>query len=452
MHREQYKRIVNFLQGLVLLAIETGIFAYVWYGKYADVIELPFFKRGNWAVIGMYALMAFLFTKIYSGYKIGYIRTMDTVYSNVIAMLCTNVVMYFQLVLISRHYYSASVMVLIMGIDVCVIILWTFACKRIYASIYPARNMIIIYDKYSPTFLMEKMNSRKDKYNVTKAISVNVGKEKLLEEISRYEAVVICDIEAVMRNFILKYCYKNSIRTYVTPRISDIIIIGSDEMHLFDTPLLLSRNQGLSIDQRFIKRAMDIIVSSVGIVIASPIMLICAIAIKAYDGGPVFYRQDRQTINGKIFRIYKFRSMIVDSEKNGARLAKKNDDRITPVGKVLRNLHFDELPQLFNVFVGDMSMVGPRPERPEICEQYMKEMPEFDFRLKVKAGLTGYAQVYGKYNTTPYDKLKLDLSYIQKQSILLDLKLMLLTFKIMFQKESSEGVENDQTTALKGKK
>ena len=224
-----------------------------------------------------------------------------------------------------------------------------------------------------------------------------------------YEGVIIWDLPSQIRNRYLKYCFSHSIRCYMSPKISDIILLGTDRIHLFDTPLLMCRNQGLSMEQRAAKRVLDIIVSGLGIIVSSPIMLIIAIAVKAYDGGPVFYLQDRLTYQGKEFRIRKFRSMCVDSEKNGARLASKHDSRITPVGHVLRNLHLDELPQLFNVFMGDMSLVGPRPERDVIMQEYEQEIPEFHYRLKVKAGLTGYAQVYGKYNTTPYDKLKLDL-------------------------------------------
>ena len=194
---------------------------------------------------------------------------------------------------------------------------------------------------------------------------------------------------------------------------------------------------------------MDILISGIGIIITSPIMLIIALAVKAYDRGPVFYFQDRLTLGGKPFKICKFRSMCVDSEKNGARLASRHDSRITPVGHVLRNLHLDELPQLFNVFKGDMSLVGPRPERESIMLEYEKELPEFYYRLKVKAGLTGYAQVYGKYNTTPYDKLKLDLFYIENYSFLLDIKLIFMTVKIFLQKEVSEGVDDRQVNALK---
>lgn len=259
----------------------------------------------------------------------------------------------------------------------------------------------------------------------------------------------MCDLPALERNQILKYCYRNDIRVYVTPKISDIIMDGADNIFLFDVPLLLCRNRGLSIEERMVKRIMDIVISLIGIVVASPFMLLIAIAIKLYDGGPVFYKQERLTRGGRPFMILKFRSMSTDSEAKGARLAAKNDTRVTPVGKVIRNIHFDELPQLFNILKGDMSVVGPRPERQVIMEEYRKELPEFDFRLKVKAGLTGYAQVFGKYNTTPYDKLKFDMQYIENYSFGLDIKIMILTFKILFQKENTEGIDESQTTALK---
>ena len=192
-----------------------------------------------------------------------------------------------------------------------------------------------------------------------------------------------------------------------------------------------------------------VVIALLAIVISSPFLLVIAVAIKLYDGGPVFYKQERLTRDRETFQIIKFRSMKVDSEKQGAQLAKKDDDRITPVGKIIRRTHLDELPQIFNILKGEMSFVGPRPERQEIAEKYEEIVPEFRFRLKVKAGLTGYAQVYGKYNTTPYDKLKLDLTYIQTYSAWLDVKLMLMTFKIMFQKENTEGVDEKQTTAIK---
>ena len=167
----------------------------------------------------------------------------------------------------------------------------------------------------------------------------------------------------------------------------------------------------------------------------------------------MLYKQVRCTRGGKEFYILKFRSMGVDAEKDGvARLSAKGDNRVTPVGKFIRKVRLDELPQLINIIKGEMSFIGPRPERPEIIKQYMEVMPEFEYRMKVKAGLAGYAQVYGKYNTTPYDKLKLDLAYIENYSVWLDLKLMLLTLKVLLWPDSTEGVEVDQITALKQEK
>ena len=277
----------------------------------------------------------------------------------------------------------------------------------------------------------------------------SIGHEELTKRIPDYEAVVLCDLPAHTRNKILKFCFEKSIRIYVTPKLSDIIISGSESIHLFDTPLYLCRNNGFSMDQRIFKRAMDIIGSLIGIIILSPFMLLTAVAIKAYDRGPVFFKQARLTQDGREFGIIKFRSMCIESEKNGAQLAKKHDDRITPVGRLIRKIHFDEIPQLFNILKGDMSIVGPRPERQEIASQYEEIIPEFRYRLKVKAGLTGYAQVYGKYNTTPYDKLKLDMLYIENYSFWLDIKILLMTFKVILQKENSEGIDENQITALK---
>ena len=187
---------------------------------------------------------------------------------------------------------------------------------------------------------------------------------------------------------------------------------------------------------------MDIVLSLLALILASPFMLIIAIAIKAEDKGPIFYKQKRATLNGKAFDILKFRSMIVDAEKEGVSIpATGKDPRITKVGRIIRACRVDELPQIINILKGDMSIVGPRPERLEHMEKYGAEVPEFCYRLKVKGGLTGYAQIYGKYNTSAYDKLRLDLMYIEHYSLIMDIKLILMTIRILFSKESTEGFE-----------
>ena len=304
--------------------------------------------------------------------------------------------------------------------------------------------MRIVYGNKNSTALIEKMSMRQDKYHICSSISCDEDIEKIKEQILRYEAVIISDVPSVMRNKLLKFTLDKSIRAYITPKLSDIIIRGSEDFNLFDTPLLLNRNEGLSFEQRFIKRCFDLIMGIVALLVLSPFMLIAALAVKLYDRGPVFYRQERLAIGGKSFCVFKSSRMVVDAEKHGAQLAGKNDDRITPVGRFLRRIRFDELPQLLNIIKGDMSFVGPRPERPQFCKKYEKTMPEFRYRLKVKAGLTGYAQVMGKYNTTPYDKLKLDLMYIENQSFLMDLKIILMTIKIVFVPDATEGITGDQ--------
>lgn len=449
--KDKYKHLLNFTANIISLAVEAAMFGWVWYMLYIPMLDKAntFFNRGNWAVIGMYVLFVFFFTKIFGGYRIGYMRISDIILSQILAVVLAMIVAYFEICLVANDYLPPQPLLLMTVTEIIFIVPWVVLVRKAYTRLYPPRQMLVIYGNYSPDDLIAKINTRKDKYNICAAESYRIGYEKLYPMIQKYNAVVLCDLPSEVRNQIMKYCYQESIRTYVTPKISDILFRGADDIHLFDTPLYLSRNQGLGIVDLFVKRLMDIIISLIGIVIASPFMIVIALCIKLYDHGPVLYRQERLTKDGEPFMIYKFRSMTTHSEDAGARLAAKGDERITPVGRVIRAIHFDELPQLFNILKGEMSVVGPRPERQIIADQYTEEIPEFVLRLKVKAGLTGYAQVYGKYNTTPYDKLKLDLTYIENYSVWMDIKILFLTFKILFQKENTEGVDQNQTTAIK---
>ncbi len=446
--REYGKRIIVFLLGALLLAALTFAFAFIWYTVYGLRIILPFWRRGNVLVVIIYGVILFLFAKMYSALKVGYLKRIDVISSWGITVFCANVIEYLQISLINRELMEVWPMLVLTVYDLAIIVLWAFFSGWMYRKLYKSSNLLVVYGDYSPDQFLKKMMRRRDRFSFGEKIHISAGEEIICRKMHDYDAVIIWDLPSHIRNHLVKYCFSHSIRCYITPKISDIVIRGADRMHLFDTPLLVSRNSGLTIEQKFVKRLMDIALSAVAIVIFSPLMLLIAACVKFYDGGPVFYRQERLTIDAKPFMIYKFRSMRVDAEKDGAQLAKKKDSRVTPVGRVLRNLHLDELPQLFNIFKGDMSLVGPRPERMSIMQAYEKKIPEFHYRLKVKAGLTGYAQVYGKYNTTPYDKLKLDLFYIENYSLFLDIQLMFMTFRIFFQKETSEGVESWQKDAL----
>ena len=444
--RDRYKKFITFGLSIVMLCFMTGLFGRIWYGYYVGEIVLPFYRRGNWVLMGMYFLLMVLFFKAYGGFKLGYLKKTDMLYAQIISMICVNFVTYFLISLIGRRFMSVPPILILTGVDLIFISVWTFLTAKLYFLVYPPRRLIILYGSSQAAALVLKMSQRVDKYMICESISISEDPEKIKEQIMKYEGVIICDIPAEQRNDFLKFCFQNSVRAYIAPKISDIIIRGADDIRLFDTPLLLCRNYGLDFEQRLVKRVFDILFTLLALLPAAPFMLISAIAVKLYDGGPVFYKQKRLTIDGREFYVYKFRSMIVDAEKDGRpQLASESDNRITPVGHVLRKFRIDELPQLLNILKGDMSVVGPRPERPELTKEYMKSMPEFDFRLKVKAGLTGYAQVTGVYDTSPYDKLKMDLMYIENYSVRMDLQIILMTIKTMLfpgktNAETEEGV------------
>ena len=261
---------------------------------------------------------------------------------------------------------------------------------------------------------------------------------------------VVAGVNSSCRNGILKYCKKKGVPGFFLPHVGDAIMQEAIHVQSFDSPVLYVNRSTMDPVFAFEKRTFDIVSSGLALIVLSPLMIITALMIRLYDKGPALYKQTRLTKDGKEFQILKFRSMRVDAEKDGvARLSSgDSDDRITPIGKIIRKCRIDELPQLLNIFKGDMSVVGPRPERPEIAEQYYETIPDFRLRLQVKAGLTGYAQVYGKYNTDPYEKLEFDLLYINQMRFFTDLQLCFATFFILFQKESTAGIEVGQTTAM----
>lgn len=440
-----FKSTIRAIEAIIEVTLLTVVYYYFWRRGYDEGIFPTYYGNGKYVLAGVYGLLTVVLLHNFDGFKFGYLKLMDLVLSQWIAVAIVNFITYWQLCLIANVMITPMPVIMLMIADVVIVFICSYCYSVLYHRIYIPKNMVMIYGSDRSVGLKRKMDTRTDKYRISRMIHVDMGYEAICQQIRDYDAVIINDVPAQIRNDLLKFCYRHQIRTYVSPKVTDIINMGATNISLFDTPLLLVRGKGLTYTQRAVKRLMDLTMSLIALIIAMPIMLIVALAIKLEDGGPVFYKQDRVTRGGKVFKIYKFRSMIVDAEKDGISIpATDHDPRITKVGRIIRATRIDELPQLLNILKGDMSVVGPRPERVEHVQKYTEEIPEFSFRLKVKGGLTGYAQIYGKYNTTPYDKLRLDLLYIEKYSLMLDIKLILMTLRVMLKKESTEGFEESE--------
>ena len=431
----------------------TAAFAFAWVKYYAPDAAIVYYNnRGDILLIFIFLLLYVLIGRTYDALEISMSRKLEIVYSQMLTLLFADVIMYLLILLLTKHLPRVFPLLIVGAVQVLGSAVWAFFAQIWYFYTFSAKPTVVVYDDRDSIPGLIKDYGFDRKFDVIRVVdSVTCMEElSLLEDA---EVVFLSGIRSHDRNVILKYCVANDKRTYVMPRIGDVIMSGAKRMHMFYLPMLRVDRYHPPVPYLFVKRAFDIIASLCALIILSPLLLVVSIAIKSTDGGPVIYKQTRLTRDGKEFQMLKFRSMRVDAESDGvARLSTGDaDDRITPVGRVIRKTRIDELPQLINILAGDLTIVGPRPERPEIAEYYEMEMPEFVLRLQAKAGLTGLAQVYGKYNTTPYDKLQMDLMYIAKPSIVEDLRIIFATVKILFMPESTEGVAVGATTAMSGK-
>lgn len=379
---------------------------------------------------------------IYGGYSVGITKSKPIIYSMTLSTVFTDIVTHLQLCIMNTNaannqkfqYEHPLLLLLVMFIQILVIIFFAYFGNFVYFSINsPEKCCVITTSKYSLNNIIPKIKKYKKQYLITDAILFT--NPDLFDIINRCDTVFVYDVPAASRTTIVEYCYANNKNIYYNFEMCDVVSLRGRNAILDDKPMIASTVKGLTVEQRIMKRAMDLFVSTVGLIITSPIMLACAIAIKAEDGGSVFFKQKRATKDGKIFKVYKFRTM---KEKNSInKSVTEDDDRITKVGKILRKFRIDELPQIINIFKGEMSVVGPRPEMIENVDEYTQALPEFSYRLRVKAGLTGLAQIAGKYNTSPKDKLVLDLMYIEKYSIWQDIKLIFQTLTVFFKADDS---------------
>ena len=429
---------------LVTLLLFYVMFLLFRYGRLTGIHDVGF--RYNYLVTGGFAILVAFFNRTYNSYLFGYCRIRTLAFAQFLSQFFSLFIIFFAVSFGWNQWKAPWLWLALLVVYAVFDAGFAFFGNWYYFQLNPPRKTLLIYrnkrDRRRFGTITGKPTERL--YRIEKELQFDGTFEELEPELSDdYEAIFVAGLNSRCRNGVLKYCEERGIRGFFLPHVGDVIMQGAQHIQAFDTPVMMARRKTLRPEYRVIKRLIDVIFSGLGLVVLSPVMLVTAAAIKLYDGGPVFYKQVRLTRDEKKFKIIKFRSMRVDAEKDGvARLSTgEKDDRITPIGRIVRKCRLDELPQLWNIFVGEMSIVGPRPERPEIAEEYYKKIPDFRLRLQVKAGLTGYAQVYGKYSSDPYEKLEFDLMYINKMSLLTDLELMFATAGILFVGESTKGIE-----------
>ena len=412
------------------------------------------YAHNGWDQTGLlvgviFCVLYMTYGRIYESFLISLVRITEMVYSQALALLMSDGILYLVLSLMERRLVAVMPILGLFACQLMLSVLWSVCAHKWYFAVFAPKRTAVIHDRGRDVGELIGTYGLSKKFEVCRTATLEECLEGNFAVLEGMQTVFLCGISSHDRNLILKQCVEKGITVYVLPKIGDIIMSGAKQMHLFHLPFLRVGRYDPAPEYLLLKRLFDVVVSGCALIVLSPVMLLVGWAVRR-DGGPAFYRQCRLTKDGKRFDVLKFRSMRVDAEKDGkARLASANDDRITPVGHFIRKVRIDELPQLINILRGDMSIVGPRPERPEIAAEYEKELPEFSLRLQAKAGLTGYAQVYGKYNTTPYDKLQMDLMYIANPSFWEDLRIIFATIKILFLPESTEGVAEGQETAMK---
>lgn len=443
------KRVTNTAK-FILNVWNIGLFAVVWFGFYNRYTFDTHWISGGLVTVLVFGIIYTALCNLYKAHRIASSEIGETVFSQVISFGIGDLILYVECCLVYNCYVNIVPGVVTVFVQIVGTAFIVMFAKQYLVKYVPPKKTVIVYGKDVQKDDVEAFERRlMKKYNHLFAVD-RVGceepeKDLKREEIAEYDVAILYELSGENRGQYISYLMENRKTFYVSPTVEDIMFQGCVPKHLLDTPLMKYDYKYENKSNYLLKRVLDIVFSILILTILSPVLLVIALLIKIEDGGPVFFKQVRCTKDAKVFEILKFRSMIVDAEKYGVTPCTDKDCRITRIGRIIRKTRLDEMPQFINILKGDMSIVGPRPERVEHVEQYVKEVPEFAYRMKVLGGLTGYAQIYGKYNTSAYDKLRLDLLYIENQSFTLDLKLIMLTVRTMFTPESTEGFEEEKS-------
>ncbi|MCI9257274.1 sugar transferase [Acutalibacter sp.] len=436
---KKLKRTVVFILKLALFASLFGIFFGIFGMNNPWLFNL---SRTTGVTMVTFVVLGIALMSVYGGYAVGTQKSKPIVHSMALATIMTDLVTHLQLSIMNTSeknndhfvYETPHLLLLVMVLQVLVIIFFSYVGNYIYFSLAPPEKCCVISSsRQSLGSVIPKVRRFQKQYEIDEI--VRYDSPKVLDVILRSDTVFLYDVPLKERNDLIAFCYQTQKNIYYNFETIDVVAQGAKYVTLDDKSMVMYTAKDLTMEQRIVKRLTDLAVAVVGLVLSSPIMLGCAIAIKAEDHGKVLYKQKRLTKYGRVFEVYKFRTMKEENSVNKS--VTENDDRITKVGRVLRKFRIDELPQLINILNGDMTVVGPRPEMLENVEKYTEELPEFSYRLRMKAGLTGLAQISGKYNTSPKDKLVMDLMYIENYSIWQDFKLIFQTITVFLKASES---------------
>ncbi len=449
--KNKFSEIRSFISSLFFLiniGVSVFLFFNTWEQYYNPVIRHPLF-RGAYLLLFTYFIVLIGCCILLDGSKVGEARAQDIIISQILAHILALCIIYVPTSLLAYQFLNPKPFLLMLLAQIAFLSIWNVLVKKFYARIVPKYRMLLLYDDKQGPKIAEKIMHYTALYRISNSFYADPEKLEEFEQLlTHFDSVLMVVKDDGLRGEFVPACFRHGIQIYAMPTLTSIITNGSSDLFVTDTPLLQSGSHKINAGTDFIKRITDIIGSLIAILLSSPLWLLAIILIKTDDGGPIFFRQVRLTRDGREFRIFKFRSMRLDAEKGGQQLATNLDSRITKAGKFLRRYRLDELPQFLNVLSGDMSLVGPRPEVPALTDRYTKTFPMFPYRLKVKAGITGLAQVYGNYATHPEDKLLMDLIYIEKFNLLLDLRILLMTFKVLFTPEKTNGVTEEDSSLL----
>jgi len=437
-------------KALLFLVVLAAFFI----GQFLFYQQTLFYFWGNYIVLLLYAANLYFTSRIYNGFNFGGAALSEIILSWILCLIVSNVLQYLILSLIELMLLPVVGFLIVLGAQIALVLPLTLLIDKLYYHLNPAHKAIIVFKHEDKAYeFRDVVEKHRNKFEIGRVVPQGEPIDTLLRYIEEAESVFFLDVDEKKLERLLEHCFLHNKRTYILPTFSGVLLYTAGISWISNTPVFSPKSPDPDMGLMLTKRAMDILISLLLIIISSWLMLIIWAAVRLGDRSPAVYKQTRVTRGGKIFTLYKFRSMRPDAEDDGIpRLTAKDDVRITPFGRIIRRTRLDELPQLFNVLSGAMSLVGPRPERPEISKQYEEIYPNFAFRTKVKAGITGLAQIYGRYSTGPEEKLFLDVMYIETLSIWQDFKLLLQTLKVLFITSSTEGISGNTTTALRNGK